>query len=50
MAGTCAWLGVEMRGNSTYTATVRPDGILSIEGQGIDIGKAGKMANVSIRA
>jgi Major intrinsic protein len=34
-----------MRGNSTYTATVRLDGILSIEGQGIDIGKAGEMAN-----
>jgi hypothetical protein len=43
--GTGKLLGVEMRGSSTYTATVRPDGTLFIEGQGIDVGKGGETAS-----
>jgi hypothetical protein len=37
-------LGVEVRGNSTYVATIRPDGTLFADGQGIEIGKGGETA------
>jgi hypothetical protein len=43
--GTGKLLGVETRGNTTYTATIRPDGTLFGEAQGVDIGKGGEMAS-----
>ena len=43
--GTGKLLGVETRVSSSYVATIRPDGTLFAEGQGVEIGKGGEMAS-----